>query len=123
MHNLLSFVTLQFKINTLGVIHAITAFLPLLRASTAPLKKIVVLSTGGADARIVRALGLPDIVAYSVSKAAARMATVKWAIKLKDEGFIVVSLTPGLVDTTGTIGEHGMLCLANNSDEADCLTM
>ena len=79
---------------------------PLLRASST--KKIVVISTGGADPRGVRALGLGDIVAYSMTKTAAHMATVKWAIKLKDEGFIVVSLTPGLVDTTGTIGEHGM---------------
>ena len=37
-----------------------------------------------------------------MTKAAAWIATVKWALKLKDEGFVVVSLSPGLVDTMGT---------------------
>ena len=45
--------------------------------------------------------------AYSMTKAAALIATTKWAIKLKDEGFIVVSVSPGLVDTAGTMGENG----------------
>ena len=95
----------QFKINTLGVIHSITAFLPLLRAGSA--KKIVVINTGGADVKTVHKQGAMGLAAYSITKCAALMATTKWAIKLQREGFIVVSLTPGLVDTSGTVGEHG----------------
>ena len=90
----------QFKTNTLGVIHGITAFLPLLRAGSG--KKIVVISTGGADVKTVHQQGAADMAAYHVTKCAAHMVTTKWALKLKDEGFVVVSLTPGLVDTTGT---------------------
>ncbi|KAI0742358.1 hypothetical protein C8Q80DRAFT_1187780 [Daedaleopsis nitida] len=52
-----------FRINTLGVIHGISAFLPLLRASPAPLK-VVVISTSGADHNTVRAFGISDMVAY-----------------------------------------------------------
>ena len=44
---------------------------------------------------------------YSISKAGNLVATMKYAVKLKSEGFCVVLLSPGLVDTTGTIGEHG----------------
>ncbi|KAI0747067.1 NAD-P-binding protein [Daedaleopsis nitida] len=96
-----------YKTNALGVIHSITAFLPLLRASTANLKKIVVVSTGGADHKLVLHCGIANMTAYGMTKAAALMATTKWAIKLKDEGFVVVSLSPGLVDTTDTLGESG----------------
>ncbi|RPD72782.1 NAD-P-binding protein [Lentinus tigrinus ALCF2SS1-7] len=95
----------SFKTNTLGVIHGISAFLPLLRRGTD--KKIVVISTGGADVRNIHRQGAAGIAAYQITKCAALMATTKWASKLQGEGFVVVSLAPGLVDTTGTIGEHG----------------
>ncbi|KAI0780008.1 NAD-P-binding protein [Fomes fomentarius] len=91
-----------YKINTLGVIHAISAFLPLLRASTATLKKIVVISTQGADSKFWRTVGGANAVSYSITKAATWVATTKYAIKLKDEGIVVVSLCPGAVDTSGT---------------------
>ncbi|RPD58579.1 NAD-P-binding protein [Lentinus tigrinus ALCF2SS1-7] len=93
-----------FQINTLGVIHSITAFLPLLRAGSA--KKIVVISTGGAHVQTVYKQGAANMAAYHISKCAAYMATTKWAINLQDEGFVVVSLTPGLVDTSAT--QHGV---------------
>ncbi|KAI0742373.1 hypothetical protein C8Q80DRAFT_1273059 [Daedaleopsis nitida] len=99
--------TKSFQVNALGVIHSISAFLPLLRASTASLKKIVVISTGGADYKRVLEWNNLDMVGYCVTKAAGLMATTKWALKLKDEGFVVTSLNPGMVDTTGTYGESG----------------
>ncbi|KAI0794316.1 NAD-P-binding protein [Fomes fomentarius] len=101
-----AFIT-AYKINALGVIHSISAFLPLLRASSASLKKIVVIGTGGADYQAVLGWGIADMSAYGMTKAAALIATTKWAVKLKDEGFVVITLSPGLVDTTGTIGENG----------------
>ena len=47
------------------------------------------------------------MAAYGMAKAAALVATTKFAAKLKDEGFIIVSLNPGLVDVSGTTGESG----------------
>ena len=47
------------------------------------------------------------MAAYGMSKAAALVATTKFAVKLKDEGFIVISLNPGLVDVSGTTGGSG----------------
>ncbi len=96
---------MQFKTNTLGVIHSINAFLPLLRAGST--KRVVVISTGGADVPTVRKQGIAYMAAYHITKTAAVMATAKWALTLQDEGFVVVSLNPGLVDTTGTKGEYG----------------
>ncbi len=94
----------QFKVNGLGVIHSIAAFLPLLRAG--PTKKIVVISTAGADPKTVRASGFAGGPGYAVSKAAGLLATIKWALKLQDEGFVVVAVNPGLVDSSGTSGEQ-----------------
>ncbi|KAM5539646.1 hypothetical protein V8D89_006755 [Ganoderma adspersum] len=94
-----------YKVNALGPIHAITAFLPLLRGSSS--RKIVVLSAGAAEQKFNLALEHPHMAAYSMSKAAALIATTKFAVKLKDEGFIVVSLNPGLVDVSGTNGASG----------------
>ena len=45
------------------------------------------------------------MVAYGTTKAAALMIMTKWALQLKPEGFTVVSIAPGLVDTTGTMDE------------------
>ncbi|KAH9894847.1 NAD-P-binding protein [Cubamyces lactineus] len=93
----------SFKVNALGVSHSISAFVSLLRAGDA--KKIIVISTGGADPKTVFHAGIGDMAAYGTTKAAAVMIATKWAYKLKDDGFVIVSLAPGLVDTTGTIGE------------------
>ncbi|KAI0742349.1 hypothetical protein C8Q80DRAFT_1122666 [Daedaleopsis nitida] len=90
-----------FRVNTLGVIHGILAFLPLLHTSPAPLK-VVVISTGAADHITMRTFGMSDMVSYHTTKAAALMATTKGG-----GGVFVVSLTPGPVDVTETFGEHG----------------
>ena len=90
--------------NTLGVIHSIAAFLPLLRASTAPTKKIVVINTPGADTKFTRIAGAGDMAAYGITKAATLMATTKYAVKLQDEGFVVITIAPGMVDTSATAG-------------------
>ncbi|RDX49124.1 hypothetical protein OH76DRAFT_1483344 [Lentinus brumalis] len=71
-----------------GVVHSVVAFLPLLRA--APTKKIVVVNTAGADLGFIRAAAIADAAAYGMTKAAALIATTKWAVKLQDEGFMFV---------------------------------
>lgn len=91
--------------NALGVIHSIQAFLPLLRAG--PTKKIAVIGTEGAMAEAVRMTGNIDMLAYCMTKSAAYLATTKWALKLAPEGFAVFTVSPGLVDTTDTVGENG----------------
>ena len=92
----------QFKVNSLGTVHSITAFLPLLRASTT--KKIVVIGSGAADPKANQTLGIANMAAYGMTKAAALIATTKFAIKLQNEGFVVITIAPGMVDTSATAG-------------------
>ncbi|KAJ7665886.1 hypothetical protein DFH06DRAFT_1295119 [Mycena polygramma] len=87
----------KFRVNTLGTIHATNAFLPLLRAGTA--KKVITLSSGAADPAFALSTGSGAQVGYSVSKAALNMAMAKFAAALKPEGFVFLSVSPGLVDT------------------------
>ncbi|KAI0351228.1 NAD-P-binding protein [Trametes cingulata] len=94
-----------FKVNTLGIIHGVSAFLPLLRRGTT--KKIIILSTVGASPKYTVAWGAATGVAYSITKASGVMVAAKYAAGLKHEGFLVVSIHPGVVDTSGTAPEAG----------------
>jgi len=38
-------------------------------------------------------------VPYSISKSAVNMVNAKYAVALKEEGFIFLAISPGLVDT------------------------
>ena len=39
------------------------------------------------------------MAAYGMTKAAQHIAAVKWSVKLQQEGFTVITLSPGMVDT------------------------
>ncbi|KAF2763212.1 NAD(P)-binding protein [Pseudovirgaria hyperparasitica] len=97
---LLTDVDTAFKTNFAGPLLCATAFLPLVRAGQQ--RKIVVISTGMADAEFVRVAGVWAALVYSASKAAVNMLVAKLAVELKDDGIVVASLSPGLVDTDGT---------------------
>ncbi|PIL26451.1 hypothetical protein GSI_12209 [Ganoderma sinense ZZ0214-1] len=91
-----------YKTNALGPVHPITVFLPLLRIRASSTRKIVVLSAGAAESKFNLIFEHARMAAYGMSKAAALIATTKFAVKLKDEGFVAVSLNPGFVDVSGT---------------------
>ena len=88
---------MQFKVNVLGVIHSTNSFLPLLRNGMT--KKVVTISSGGGDRETVLKSGLAQMTAYGASKAAVNVVVAKYAIKLQKEGFTVIALAPGIVDT------------------------
>ncbi|KAI0776591.1 NAD-P-binding protein [Trametes elegans] len=92
-----------FKVNTLGVVHSVSAFLPLLRQGVK--KEIVVISTAGASPALTVQHNSTGVVAYSTTKAAAVMVAAKYAVSLKPEGFTVISVHPGVVDTSETATE------------------
>ncbi|KAJ7016623.1 hypothetical protein C8F04DRAFT_1149229 [Mycena alexandri] len=87
----------HFHTNVLGVVHTIKTFLPLLRRG--PTKKVAVLSTGNADLDATLSMANPGRVGYGISKAAMNMAVAKLALALKPEGFVFVSISPGMVDS------------------------
>ncbi|KAJ6541775.1 hypothetical protein B0H19DRAFT_958600 [Mycena capillaripes] len=86
----------NFKANTISVVHAINAFLPLLRNGST--KKVIVLSSGLADPDFTLFGEVAAEPSYSISKAAVNMVVTKYAAQLKAEGFVFLALSPGLVD-------------------------
>lgn len=102
----------QFKINVLGFVHSVNTFLPLLRKGSA--KKIVLIGSQGGERDFVWEARMPNMTAYSTTKAAAHMVMAKYAVLLEKEGFVVTSLCPGIVDVTTTASsECGSFTLAH----------
>ncbi|KZT71359.1 NAD(P)-binding protein [Daedalea quercina L-15889] len=93
----------SFKVNVLGAIHAVNAFLPLLRKGSA--KKIAVIGSEGGTPEFVWKLRLSNMAAYGTTKAAENLVAVKYAALLEPEGFTVVGICPGFVDTSSTAVE------------------
>ncbi|KAI0674070.1 NAD-P-binding protein [Trametes maxima] len=120
-----------FNVNTLGVIHSIYAFLPLLRAGSA--KRIIVIGAEVGRTATVAALRLANMTAYCITKASGEMATLKWALTLADEGFTVITMHPGAVDVSETTSKADLAAAApayaaftesvkNNAEEIPFLT-
>ncbi|KZT71094.1 NAD(P)-binding protein [Daedalea quercina L-15889] len=93
----------SFKVNVLGAIHAVNAFLPLLRKGTT--KKIAVIGTEGGTSEFVWKMRLSGLAAYGTTKAAEHLVVLKYAALLEPEGFTVMTICPGFVDTSGTAVE------------------
>ncbi|KAI0328960.1 short-chain dehydrogenases/reductase [Cubamyces sp. BRFM 1775] len=86
-----------FRINVVGVVHTINAFLPLLRQG--PTKKVISLSTGIAALDVTLVTGFAVHSPYCVSKAALNQVVAKYATELRDEGFVFLAISPGVVNT------------------------
>jgi NAD(P)-dependent dehydrogenase (short-subunit alcohol dehydrogenase family) len=95
---LTSSMTESLKVNVLGVIFSINAFLPLIRRSS--IKKIAVISTAMASIEMSQQNNIAVYLTYSAMKAALNMAVTKFAVELKREGVLVLALGLGLVDTS-----------------------
>jgi NAD(P)-dependent dehydrogenase (short-subunit alcohol dehydrogenase family) len=94
----------SLEVNVLGIMYSINAFLPLIRKSN--VKKIIVISTGLADTENVPKTGVPNFITYSSMKAALNMVVAKYSVELKEEGIIVLALSPGVVATQETPRMH-----------------
>ncbi|KAJ7750894.1 hypothetical protein B0H16DRAFT_1419723 [Mycena metata] len=90
----------NFKFNVVSVVHSINAFLPLLKSGTS--KKVVSLSSGLGDLDLTLQAGSTAQFSYSVAKAGLNMVVAKYAAELKSEGFVFLSLSPGVVNTSST---------------------
>ncbi|KAJ7615026.1 hypothetical protein DFH06DRAFT_1367745 [Mycena polygramma] len=88
----------NFKTNTIGVVHTINAFLPLLKKSVA--KKVLTLSSAYGDLDFTLAAEATGEPAYSISKAVLNMVVAKYAAQYKADGFVFLAISPGLVKTT-----------------------
>jgi NAD(P)-dependent dehydrogenase (short-subunit alcohol dehydrogenase family) len=95
----------SFKVNALGLVNVVHAFLPLVRQGA--VKKVVNLSTGIADLNLIRQIDFDVGAPYAASKAAANIIIAKYAAALKKEGVLFLSLSPGYVSTEANLaGEN-----------------
>ena len=77
--------------------YTINNFLPLIRNGSK--KKIIYITTGLADLDATLTAGLPASLGYASSKAAMNIIMAKYAVELGQEGILVLSLSPGWVET------------------------
>lgn len=91
----------SFKVNVLGLVNVVQAFLPLVRKGS--VKKVINLSSGIADLELIHATELAIGGPYAVSKAAANVVVAKYAAALKDEGILFLSMSPGFVATESNL--------------------
>ncbi|TVY13364.1 putative oxidoreductase [Lachnellula arida] len=89
--------TQLFQVNVVGNIHLFNTFLPLIRHGRA--KKIVTMSSGMSDEKLVLDIGLFEGGPYSISKSAMNMVNAKFQAEFKDEGILFMGVCPGGVDT------------------------
>ncbi|KAK2610270.1 hypothetical protein N8I77_003718 [Diaporthe amygdali] len=87
----------SFRINVIGNTHLIANFLPLIERGT--LKKVVVLSSGMGDVPLVVESEMKWQSPYAISKAALNMAVAKFHAQYAVKGILVMSISPGVVDT------------------------
>jgi NAD(P)-dependent dehydrogenase (short-subunit alcohol dehydrogenase family) len=87
----------SFRVNTLGLLHSIQAFLPLIQKGT--IKKVANISTGMADLDVINGINIDVSAPYSASKAAANVVIAKFSATYKDEGILFLSVSPGYVAT------------------------
>lgn len=88
---------LQFHVNVIGVVHTINVFLPLLKAGQA--KKVIAITSGFGDLDFTLEAELENSVPYSISKAALNIAIGKYAVAYKSDGFLFLTISPGVVNT------------------------
>ncbi|PWY80672.1 short-chain dehydrogenase [Aspergillus heteromorphus CBS 117.55] len=100
-----------FDVNVFGVAVVMDAFLPLLRASTYPDRRIVNVTSGqGLISRAgkkghpsnAKAYFIPD---YRSSKSAVNMITAAYSVNLEDEKIAVIAAAPGYCRTSLTDGK------------------
>ncbi|GIZ44679.1 hypothetical protein CKM354_000787000 [Cercospora kikuchii] len=104
--DLASELTDSFHSNVVGTSYVLNAFLPLIRAGKE--KKIAVITSGMADLELVNKHSIALATPYAVSKAASNLLVGKYHAALgKEEGILVFSISPGVVNTqTGELTEE-----------------
>ncbi|KAH8645711.1 hypothetical protein BX600DRAFT_556120 [Xylariales sp. PMI_506] len=95
-------ITEPYQTNVIGNIHLINAFMPLILQGAA--KKVIVLGTAMGDVEFVRTTDMWMGVGYSISKAALHLAIAKFSAQYREQGVLVLGISPGFVNTSDISG-------------------
>ncbi|KAI1412747.1 NAD(P)-binding protein [Hypoxylon sp. FL1857] len=97
---------INYKANVVGNIHLFNVFLPLIRKGKA--KKVIAISSGHADVDLVLRYELEMSAPYAINKAAMNFAVAKYHAEFCHEGILFMSISPGVVDTSGHNDSAGL---------------
>ena len=70
------------------------------------MKKVILVSGDSSQPEFVQKAQMSAMATLSITKCALGMVGVKYSVELKDEGFIVVAVNPGWVNTSATAGDR-----------------
>jgi len=87
----------NIQVNVIGVIQTVNAFLPLLKRGK--VKKVISLTSSLSDIDFTLESGCQGIVPYSISKAGLNMVNAKYATEFREDGFLFLAISPGVVNT------------------------
>lgn len=90
---------MNLKTNVIGNIHLINLFVPLIKKGKA--KKVISITSGHADIDLVNNYDVDVTGPYALGKAALNLAIAKYSAEYKKEGILFMSISPGVVDTSG----------------------
>ncbi|KAL4867498.1 hypothetical protein BDV12DRAFT_198191 [Aspergillus spectabilis] len=89
-----------FEVNVLGVIKTTEAFPPLIQVvPEGSDKKVVTITSGMSDAKLINPVVIPYAAPYSISKGALNVAIAKYNALYKDEGILFFGVCPGIIRT------------------------
>ena len=86
-----------FKTNVVGNVHLINLFLPLIRKGSA--KKIIAITSALAENDVTSMYDVEIAGPFCISKAALNHAICKLSAQHRRDGILLMSLSPGFVDT------------------------
>ena len=108
--------SLQYRVNVLGIIYSVTEFLPLLRKGST--KRIMVVTSSAGNPDLAVAMGVTGMVAYSATRSASNMVIANYGKLLEPEGFVLAGVSPGPTDTSETAESAGkckrLVCLVHS---------
>jgi NAD(P)-dependent dehydrogenase (short-subunit alcohol dehydrogenase family) len=87
----------SFRINVIGLINTINAFIPLIQASS--IKKIIAMTSGMGDCEFVNESVIDGGAPYAISKAGVNMVVAKYDATYKSDGVLVMGVCAGSVNT------------------------
>lgn len=95
----------SFRVNVIGSINTINAFMPLVHKSS--IKKVIAISSGMADPDLVLETTMDTGAPYAISKAGVNMVISKYNAAYKSAGVLFMAICPGWADTSGGTIEQG----------------